>query len=236
MSKENTSAGRTAPEDPGSTLFRTGTGVLRVLIADDDPTSCHILEAVLRKWGYKPVVARDGLEAWNVFKSDYPPHLAILDWMMPGMDGLEICRKVRSLTNLSPPYLILLTALGDKEDIVTGLDAGANDYLTKPFDPNELRARVRVGERVLELQHSLAARVLELQDTLDHVKTLQGLLPICMHCHKIRNDADAWQALEEYIVEHSGAQLSHGLCPECRAKYYPPLSTSREKQKVESGK
>jgi len=113
-----------------------------------------------------------------------------------------------------------------KEDIVSGLDAGANDYVIKPFEQEELRARLRVGERVVELQSALNDRVKELQKALSHIKTLQGILPICMHCHKIRDDQDVWQRLEKYIAEHSGVQFSHGLCPECRKKYYPDPNIS----------
>ena len=120
----------------------------RILIAEDDLTSCSLLEAVLKKWGYQVQVTRDGIEAWSVLRQENPPKLAILDWMMPGLDGPEICRRVRSLPRPVPPYLILLTAMNQKKDIVAGLQAGANDYLTKPFDSAELRARVEVGRLV----------------------------------------------------------------------------------------
>jgi DNA-binding response OmpR family regulator len=110
--------------------------------------------------------------------------------------------------------------MGEKEDVVEGLEAGANDYIRKPFDRPELRARVRVGERVLELEAALAERIRALQDALAHVKTLQGLLPICMHCHRIRNDQQTWERLEKYISEHTEAEFTHGLCPECMKKHY----------------
>ena len=194
---------------------------MRILIAEDDPTSRCILEATLTKWEYDVVATRDGIEAWDVLKADDSPRLAILDWMMPEIDGVEVCRRVRERGSPSPPYLILLTALSQKQALVAGLEAGANDYITKPFDPAELRARVRVGERMVELQSALTNRVAELQDALAHVNTLQGILPICMHCHKIRSDDNAWQKLESYLEEHSEAKLSHGLCPECLEKYYP---------------
>jgi len=194
---------------------------MRILIAEDDATSRRLLEAVLNKWGHEVVSTRDGNEAWAALENAAPPTLAILDWMMPGIDGVEVCRRVRQRAELEPTYLILLTALGGKEDIVAGLEAGANDYVTKPFDASELRARVKVGERVVELQSALAGRVDELQEALGHVKKLQGLLPICMHCHRIRNDAESWQRIELYVEDHSDAQFSHGVCPECLEKYYP---------------
>ena len=129
--------------------------------------------------------------------------------------------KVRELEARGPTYIIILTARGAKEDIVAGLGAGADDYVTKPFDIDELRARIEVGRRVVGLQAALADRVEELQAALDHVKTLQGILPICMHCHKIRNDHDSWERIEKYIAQHTEAQFSHSLCPECLKKHYP---------------
>jgi sigma-B regulation protein RsbU (phosphoserine phosphatase) len=194
---------------------------MRVLIAEDDLTSRQLLEGVLKKWGCEVVSTRDGNEAWAAFQSEDAPGLAILDWMMPGMDGVDLCRRVRGRKARDPVYLILLTALGQTEDIVAGLDAGADDYVTKPFNSNELRARIRVGQRVLELQSSLAGRVRELEEAFSHIKTLQGILPICMYCHKIRNDQESWQRIDQYITEHSDAQFSHGLCPECLEKHYP---------------
>jgi len=176
---------------------------------------------VLTKWGYEVIPVWDGLEAWKALRQEDAPRLAILDWMMPGMDGAEVCRKARELATQSPTYIVLLTALGRKEHVVTGLEAGANDYVTKPFDRNELRARLEVGRRVVELQSALANRVTELEKALEHIKTLQGILPICVHCHKIRDDQESWQRIENYIEAHSSVQFSHGLCPECRRKFYP---------------
>jgi phosphoserine phosphatase RsbU/P len=195
---------------------------VRVLIADDDRTSRRVLEARLREWGHAVVAAGDGNEAWQVLQAADAPALAILDWQMPGMDGTEVCRHVRARTTGRPTYIILLTSLGRKEDIVHGLEAGADDYVTKPFDPAELRARVQVGTRVLELQSELAARVQELEAALASVKQLQGLLPMCMYCKKIRDDGDYWHQVENYVEKHSGAQFSHGVCPECYEKILKP--------------
>jgi len=190
---------------------------MNVLIAEDEPVFRRMLESTLTGWGYDVVVTADGLQAWEALQQEDAPHLAILDWMMPGIDGLQVCRKVQ---NLGPehevrPYIILVTAREAKEDIVAGLEAGANDYITKPFNREELRARLRVGVRVVELQKSLAERVNELQEALAHVKQLQGTLPICCYCKKIRNDDKYWQQVEEYISKHSEAVFSHGVCPEC---------------------
>lgn len=117
-----------------------------------------------------------------------PPPLAIVDWVMPKMDGPELCRRIRQRQGTSFMYVILLTAKGMREDIVVGLDAGADDYLVKPFDPEELRARVGVGHRIVELQQSLADRIHELEESLSQVTSLRGLLPIYAYCKKIRDD------------------------------------------------
>ncbi len=120
-----------------------------------------------------------------------------------------------------PTYVIILTGRDTTEDIVEGLDAGADDYITKPFDENELRARLNVAVRMVRTQTSLTDNILELKEALEHVKTLQGIIPICMHCHKIRNDKQAWDKLETYISKHSDAQSSHSICPDCLEEHYP---------------
>ena len=133
-----------------------------VLIAEDDPIFRRILHRWLEQWNYEVVAVDNGLEAWNVLQREKSPPLLILDWMMPGLDGVEVCRKVRQLDPGPYRYILLLTAKDDKHDVVEGLEAGADDYLTKPFDVNELRARVRAGQRIIELQDAL----LRAQDAL----------------------------------------------------------------------
>jgi len=125
-----------------------------VLIAEDDAMFRRILMNWLEKWGYQVIAAEDGSSAWSILQSGDAPQIAILDWMMPGMDGIELCRRIRSEQGRYR-YLLLLTAKDEKQDVVTGLDAGADDYLTKPFAVEELRARVRAGKRILELQEAL---------------------------------------------------------------------------------
>ncbi len=203
---------------------------MRILIAEDDSVSRRVLEATLDKFGYEVVVAADGAEAWSELQRADAPTLAILDWMMPEIDGVELCRRIRSLSTTTPPYLILLTARNEKGDVVAGLDAGANDYLTKPFDRAELRARVQVGAHVLELQRNLAARVLELEGALSQVKQLQGLLPICSYCKKIRDEKDYWQGVDSYLSEHSEVEFSHGICPACFERVTREGEESRREQ------
>jgi DNA-binding response OmpR family regulator len=195
---------------------------VRILIAEDDAVSRRLLETALSKWGYEPIVTTDGLQALEILVQPGAPSLAVLDWMMPGMDGAEVCRRVRSQGADRLLYIILLTAKARKQDIVQGLTAGADDYIIKPFDRAELKARISTGERILRLQAELAARVKELELALANVKLLQGLLPICCYCKKIRNDQNYWQQVDSYIADHSEAQFTHGICPECREKILEP--------------
>jgi DNA-binding response OmpR family regulator len=195
---------------------------MKILVAEDQSVSRHILTGNLRKWGYDVVAVEDGTRAWEALQKEDAPQLAILDWLMPGMDGIEICRCIRQSQRACPVYLILLTARRGQEDKILGLQAGADDYITKPFDREELRARVQVGIRVLDLQGALAQRVRQLEEALARVKTLQGLLPICSYCKKIRNDRNYWQQVDAYISDHSEAQFSHGICPECYALFVQP--------------
>src|SRR5258706_12785669 len=136
---------------------------MKILIAEDDPVSRRILEATLLRWGYKVWVAIDGTQAWEILQGENAPRLAILDIMMPGLDGLDVCRRVRQLPTPTPPCIIMLTAMASKDEVVTCIHAGANDYLSKPFHRDELKARVAVGAQMLELQRNLAERVKELE-------------------------------------------------------------------------
>jgi phosphoserine phosphatase RsbU/P len=195
---------------------------MSILIADDDAVSARILEATLRHWGHEVAVARDGDAAWTILQQEDCPRLAILDWMMPGLEGPEVCRRARALARSVPTYMILLTAKGKSDDIVAGLDSGADDYVTKPFDRQELRSRIRVGERVVGLQQAMADRVRELELALNQVKQLKGLLPICAYCKKVRDDRNYWQRVETYISAHSDARFSHGICPDCWREVIEP--------------
>jgi phosphoserine phosphatase RsbU/P len=188
---------------------------MKVLVAEDDFTSRSMLQAMVSRWGFEVVAVPDGVQGWAQLQKPDGPRLALLDWMMPGMDGLEVCRRARQVVQPDPPYLIMVTARVSKGDIVTGLEAGANDYIAKPYHSEELKARLEVGRRVLELQQALAERVRQLEAAMRHVKALQGILPICSYCHKIRNDKESWERLESYIVNNSEASFTHGICPDC---------------------
>lgn len=188
---------------------------MRVLIADDDPVLRHALKAQLATWRYTSIVASNGAQAWDALQHPDPPLLAVVDWNMPGIDGVELCREIRATPSLAAMYLILLTGNQDQKDVVAGLESGADDYITKPFSWDELRARLRIGSRIVGLQQTLASRVEELQQALANVKRLSGLLPICAYCKRIRNNEDYWMQVEKYLAEHSEAEFSHGICPDC---------------------
>lgn len=192
---------------------------MKVLVAEDDAFYCGILQSVLRE-EYEVLLAQDGNRAWEMLQAADAPRLALLDWQMPGLSGLEICHRVRSHPAMHGFYLVIATVRQSLDDVLTGFEAGANDYITKPFHAQELRARLRVGRRVLELQAELAARISQLQDALARVKQLQGLLPICSYCKRIRDDHDYWQQVETYMSEHSQATFTHGICPDCYEKFF----------------
>jgi len=191
-----------------------------ILIADDDADSRTLLSVILQKMGYRVIAAHDGTEALEKMHMPGSPSLVLLDWIMPGMEGIEVCRRYREQGKDETKYIILLTAMDTIDSIVDGLAAGANDYISKPFNKRELFARLNVGRRFIELQQKLADHIKELKDSLEHVKKLQGILPICMYCHNIRNDQESWERIDSYIADHSDAEFSHGICPECYAKHH----------------
>ena len=148
-----------------------------MLIAEDEPVSRSLLERSLAEWGYRPLVCPDGMEALEKLQSPEAPRIAVLDWVMPGINGVDICRAIREGDHPRQPYLILLTARARPEDIVQGLRAGADDYITKPVGRDELQARLQVAGRIAALQQRLSNRVIELEQALARVRRLQGLLP-----------------------------------------------------------
>jgi sigma-B regulation protein RsbU (phosphoserine phosphatase) len=201
----------------------------RILIADDHRSTLHFLQRIVESWGFEVVAVEDGEAALQILQSDDAPPMAILDWMMPKLDGVKVCAAVRRANKQPYVYVILLTALAKKNEITAGLEAGADDYLSKPFDSTELRARIRAGQRVIMLERKLHRKVDELQEALADVKKLKQLLPICTFCKNIRDDRDYWRQIEEYIHTETGADFSHGICPDCMAKVEAELdANSRE--------
>lgn len=157
---------------------------MRIVVAEDDPVTQRSLDFLLTKGGHEVLIAPDGITAYKTLLEQWGPVLAILDVMLPGLDGVEICRRVRSATFTTPPYLIILTVRGGKDNIVRGFEAGADDYITKPFDREELMARIKVGLRILELQQKLAERVRSLEEALSRAQKLQGLLRADRHTYE----------------------------------------------------
>lgn len=176
---------------------------MKILLAEDDFTSRSILAAILKKWGYETMVTQDGAAAWEELQKPDAPRLALLDWNMPGLEGLEVCRRLRSKETNDPSYVILLTGRTEKGDIVQGLEAGANDYISKPYDNAELLARIRVGARMLELQSSL----LETQAALAHQATHDALTGL------FNRRAILDQLARELArALRQGSRLSVGMC------------------------
>lgn len=187
----------------------------RVLVAEDERLQRTLVARYLRSWGYEVEFAKDGIEALARIESGTAPTLMVFDWEMPGHTGVELCKKVRQLMVGKPVYIIMLTARHSQEDVVVGLQAGADDYVAKPFLAEELRARLRNGERILSLQRSLAHRVEELEQAIEKVTQLSRLIPICSYCRKIRTDENYWTELESFLSTTSAIRFSHGICPSC---------------------
>ena len=192
-----------------------GERAMRIVVAEDDPVSRRLLEVMLDGWGHRVFSCGDGEGAIELLASSGEPTLAVLDWMMPGADGLDVCVAVRAMPRDIPPYLILLTARGERDDVVQGFEAGADDYIVKPFHRRELKARVDAGVRLLRLQQEAIDRVHSLEEALARVKQLEGLVPICTYCKKIREDDTSWEQIEAYLARHTDARFSHSICPHC---------------------
>ena len=209
---------------------------MRILVVDDDGPSRAILARQLERLGHAVVVAEDGEAAWRAFTDAPDIECVVTDWTMPGLSGPDLCRRIRAGTVRPWSYLLLLTSREAKSDLVEGLLAGADEFMTKPHDVEVLRARLHGAERVLTLEQRLRERVHDLEAALAEVKTLRGLLPICMYCKKIREGADAWQAVEQYVSRHSDATFSHGVCPACwSAVVKPQLDQIRADRQGDGG-
>ncbi len=193
MSAEETNVAFTEFEPPGVSCNR-------VLVAEDDAMFRRILQSWLENWGYRVTLAGDGARAWKILQQDFPPQILILDWMMPAINGLELCRKVRERNQVPYQYILLATAKDAKQDLVTGLEAGADDYLTKPFDKSELQARLRACNRILTLQDGQirAQEQLRFQATHDQ---LTGVL----------NRAEIMETLRRELERAAGAKTATGL-------------------------
>ncbi len=196
-------------------VSETSTTPRRVLVADDNPPVLDALSGLLGRWGYDVILARDGVEAWKVLQEADAPRVAILDWVMPRMDGLEVCRRVRNLRSTEPVYLIMLTGRGGREDLIAGLEGGADEYLAKPVDADELRARLLAAWRLVELQLGLAQRVRELETSppLEVVgEDHPGLRETLRLCAATFTEALSVQGIPRHI--RAALRTCRGLCTE----------------------
>lgn len=195
-----------------------------ILVVDDTALNIQILNETL-KTDYRVLFSTSGSEALKT-ASESVPDLILLDIMMPDMDGYEVCRRLQADQALREIPVIFITALTEVEQETRGLDLGAADYITKPFNPGIVKLRVRNHLELKGQRDRLAQLVVELQASLDKVKVLSGLLPICASCKKIRDDQGYWNQIELYITDHSEAGFTHSICPQCAAKLYPDLDVA----------
>jgi CheY-like chemotaxis protein len=202
---------------------------MKILIADDSLVVRHRLAGLLAEWGHQVVETKDGEEAWRLLCGESVPPIAILDWVMPEPDGVELCKRIRETPAIKKTYILMLTGMSNPEDIVKGLNAGANDFIVKPFNEAELQARVNVGVRMVELQAELTNRVAELERAMVEITELRGILPICAYCKSVRDDQNYWQTVEQYIGSHADVKFSHGICPKCIETVVKPELEKLEK-------
>ena len=200
-----------------------------VLIVDDVADNIRVLGNMLKNRGYNVIPATSGSQAISIAKAR-KPDLILLDIQMPEMDGYHTCEAIKADPEMHEIPVIFLTARHDPEDIVKGFEFGGVDYITKPFNSTELFARVSVHIELKKIRDRQAVLITELRDAMAEVKKLSGMLPICAGCKKIRDDKGYWLQVEEYISEHSEAEFTHSMCPDCLAKYYPALAMEIEKE------
>ena len=192
---------------------------MKILIAEDEFTTRMMVQVCLENWGYRVESVTNGNDAWAALQKPDAPHIAILDWEMPELDGVEVCRRVKEMDAINPPYILLLTSRDSKTDIVKGFDAGADDYMTKPFNDNELRARVRVAERLVRTQSSLSESVAELKEALNQVEMLENGVEVCRECQKIFSPYDGeWHGLGDILGNDADPRFVANTCPGCVKK------------------
>lgn len=188
---------------------------MKILIAEDEYTTRLMVQVCLERWGYSVQSVADGKAAWDILKKKNPPHIVILDWEMPELSGIELCRKIKNINRNNPIHVILLTARDSDHDIVQGFDAGADDYITKPFNDNELRARIRVAERIVTIQSSLNTTLEELRGALNLVDVFQDYITVCKSCHKFVGDSGTWQKIEDFLQKQPDSRFIEAVCPAC---------------------
>jgi phosphoserine phosphatase RsbU/P len=211
------------PDDPDENRFasaRQEHGMSNILVVDDIAKNIQLLGSILEREKYAVSFAMHGVQALEIIaEQDFD--LILLDVMMPGMDGFQVCEQIKQMPGKADIPIIFLTAKSERMEIVQGFSVGAADYITKPFNTAELLARVETHLKLKQARDALVEKNRELQQALETIKTLEGIIPICSFCKKIRDDEGYWNLVEAYIAKHSNAEFSHGICPDCLAKYYP---------------
>lgn len=192
---------------------------MKILIAEDEFTTRMMVQVCLENWGYNVTSVTNGQEAWLKLQNADAPNIAILDWEMPELDGVEVCRRVKEMGLENPPYIILLTGRDSNTDILRGFDAGADDYMTKPFNDNELQARVRVAERLVRTQTSLCATVSELKEALNQLEMLETGVELCDQCRSVFSPYDGeWHTSDQIINNGADPRFIIATCPDCQQK------------------
>lgn len=180
---------------------------MKILVAEDDLISRKLITGTLENFGHQVTVCNDGQAAWEVYLQE-PHRVVVSDWLMPRLDGLDFCRQIRSKPDMEYTYFILLTANVQSGSYREAMDAGVDDFLTKPLDRDQIWTRLRVAQRILQYTQQISQ--------------LESMLPICSYCKKVRNEEDYWEQVESYIGERTGTVFSHGVCPGCYESVVKP--------------
>ncbi len=206
----------------------------RVLVVDDEPGNIKIIKETIKEY-CRVSAAVSGAIALEIATSEMPPDLILLDIVMPDMDGHEVCRRLKVHTRSKSIPLIFLTAKTSSEDETSGFKLGADDYITKPFNPMVVNARVKMHLELKQYRDQLEEKNRQLQKALDDIKQLSTIVPICAQCKKIRDDAGYWQQVEQFIATHLDARFTHGYCPECYQEQVRELRQYNERKGVKIG-
>jgi CheY-like chemotaxis protein len=187
--------------DPSDGAFLLEDIRMKVLVVEDDAVQRVALEGAVKRFGHNPVVAEDGEQAWDAFTAGADLRVVLTDWLMPTVDGIELCRRIRRQRQRPYTYILMLTIKKEKSEYLEGMEAGVDDFMTKPFDVDELEARLGVAERILGLRVEL--------------DRLTSLLPICAYCKDIQDDRSRWMSVEQYVTSKTDTDLTHTICPSC---------------------
>lgn len=206
---------------PGKIVQNVKNQDIKILVVDDDPDILFATSRVIKKAGYQTFTADSGETAMEAVRT-IDPDLILMDVVMPDAEGTELCRRIKNDPNFKGIYVLLTSGTRvESEQQADGLDSGADGYIARPLSNRELLSRVDSMVRILRAERGRDLLIVELKKAISEIKQLSGLLPICSHCKKIRDDKGYWSQLESYIRDHSDAEFSHSICPDCAKKHYP---------------